>query len=209
MGVIWCCFQLFDPTHGVEVMYYLVVKWLAPIIMDARWYSIGVEPSVYKGFGHCFCLLISCYYCHSKLEKVSIITRIFSFPSLLWSIFVKSKQSRSNGWLAIIDPCFTFGSFYGPLAFLHLLHDLTQLVTSWHIVLQKNLSLMIDNICFILSWPCLHGAVVALGSYKLLLVPTGDIWTPKPHKLGEVLLSWIPNDWIGGDTSWQSLIFLS
>ena len=39
------------------------------------------------------------------------------------------------------------------------------------------------------SGPALHGTVVALGTYKLLVVPTGDAWTPELHTFGEVLLS--------------------
>ena len=37
--------------------------------------------------------------------------------------------------------------------------------------------------------PALHGAVVALGLCKLLVVPTGDIWSPALHKFGDVLPS--------------------
>ena len=142
-----------------------------------------------------------------KLEKASIIM-MFSFPSLLLSIFVKSKKSRSNGQLAINDPCFTFGSLYGPLAFLHLLHNLTQLVTSWHIMLQKIFLIQGPMYTQFSGGSALYGAVVAFGLYKLLVVPTGDTWTPELHKCDEVLPSWIPNDQIGRDTSWHSLIFL-
>ena len=37
--------------------------------------------------------------------------------------------------------------------------------------------------------PALHGAVVVLGFYKLLVIPNGDIWSPALHKFGEVLPS--------------------
>ena len=129
---------------------YFVIRRFALIAMDLRWYSIGVEPSVYQGFGYCLCLLIRCYHCHCKIRKVSIIMRTFSFLSLLGSFLVKSKQRRSNGLLAITDPLLTFGSLYGPLAFLYLLHDFTQLVTSWCIMLQQKCFLMIANVCSLL-----------------------------------------------------------
>ena len=56
------------------------------------------------------------------------------------------------------------------------------MVTSWHIVLQKNLSLMRGNVCSVSDGPALHGVVIALGPYKLLEEPTGDTWTPELHK---------------------------
>ena len=37
--------------------------------------------------------------------------------------------------------------------------------------------------------PAFHGGAVALGLYKLLVVPTGNIWSPEIHKFDEVLLS--------------------
>ena len=99
---------------------------------------------------------------------------MFPFPSLAGFIVVKSRQSRSNGLLATKDPCFTSGSLYGPLAFLHFLHVFTQLVTSSHIVLQK----------YTLSFGELAhcGATVVLGSYKLEVKLIDGTWNSKSLK---------------------------
>ena len=37
--------------------------------------------------------------------------------------------------------------------------------------------------------PALHRAAIALGLYKQLEIPTGDIWSPELHKFNEVLPS--------------------
>ena len=37
--------------------------------------------------------------------------------------------------------------------------------------------------------PAIHAAAVVLGPYRLLAVPTGDIWSPELHKFNEVLRS--------------------
>ena len=100
-----------------------------------------------------FYLLIRCYDCHCKIGESAHHHKDIFLTSFLWSIVVKSKLSISNGWLSIKDPCFTFGSLYGPLAFLHLLQVFTQLLTSRHTVLQKNLSLMRAIVCPVLWWP--------------------------------------------------------
>ena len=37
--------------------------------------------------------------------------------------------------------------------------------------------------------PSLHGPAIALGPYKLLVVPTDDTWTPEFHKIDDILHS--------------------
>ena len=154
----------------------LIVKWFAPITMDSRWYPIGVEPSVYQGFGHCFCLLISCYPCHSKIREGIHHNNDIFITIFIMVYFVKSKHSRSNGyWLLTIlashldhymDPWPSY-PFY--MIWPNWLHLGTLCCRKIFLVWEPTYVLFSAG-------TALHEAVVALGPYKLLVVPTGDIW---------------------------------
>ena len=52
--------------------------------------------------------------------------------------------------------------------------------------------------------PALHGAVVVLGSCKLLKVPTGDTWILDLHKFNAVLF-FLNSKW----SNWQSAALFS
>ena len=101
MGIIQCCCLLFYPTNSAEMVYYVIIKWFALVIMDSRWYPIAVEPSVYQGFGHCFCLLIRYYDCHCKIrESIGHQQRHSPFhrycSPLLWN---SNKVYLRGNWL--------------------------------------------------------------------------------------------------------------
>ena len=140
---------------------------ICPKCYGSKWYSIGVEPSVYQSFDYCFCLLISCQYCHCKIGK-----SIHHKGDIFLSIFSMAHFCKIQ---TIINPCFVFLDLY---------------TDPW----SCNISYMIwpnwshlDILCSrrsILSWKLMyalfsgghppHGAVAALGPYKLLAIPTGD-----------------------------------
>ena len=67
VGIIWGSCELLEPIIFAQLFYYFVIKWSALIIMDTRWYAIGVESSVYQCFCSCFCLLVWCDHWHCKI----------------------------------------------------------------------------------------------------------------------------------------------
>ena len=126
-----CSDRLFYTINLAQLLNDFIVKTFTLVTVDYRWDSISVKPCTYQGFGYSFCLLIGVTTAALNLDDTLVITRTFSFPSLLGSTFMKSVFNRSMGLLAIIDPCDGIWINIWTLGSLTPLTVFTQLVMSW------------------------------------------------------------------------------
>ena len=124
--IIWCHGRLFYTINSAHLLTDLIIKTFTLVTIYSGWDTISGKPLIHQGFSYCFNLLVGCNtkvgLATLNLENVLVITKTFSFPSLLGSTFMKFILNRSMGLLATIDPFDGFGSIWGSLAVWHHLH---------------------------------------------------------------------------------------
>ena len=108
--IIWCGSHLLNTIHLTQVVYDIILQALTFVTMNLSDISKNIEALVDQYFCNSLGFLILCYDSNSRFWE-----SVCDDQSLLGSNLIKSKQTKSKGWLATKEPWAGFCSIYGSL----------------------------------------------------------------------------------------------